>query len=134
MYPEAEILVVQVSLSTSTLDQLVTMGEALAPLRGSGILIIGSGGSVHNLHLLNRSGKTEQWVEDFEGWLRASIESNPFENLVNRKSWPQSFRYMHSIIEHYAPLIAAWAAGQESASGLQPENLGISHYLFGVEQ
>lgn len=138
MYPKAEIPVIQVSLAAGSLEQLVTLGKALAPLRSEGVLVIGSGGSVHNLRAMNKSGTTQQWVRDFEEWLRLSIEGNQFENLREADKFPPSFRQAHPDIDHYVPIIVAWAAGDASQPGkrlhhsLDFGNLGISHYAFGL--
>ena len=140
MYPEAALPVVQVSLPMTSLDQLVTFGEALKPLRAEGVLIIGSGGSVHNLRVLRVSGPTESWVIEFEQWLRSTIEGNRFDDLITAERLPGNFRQEHPTIEHYAPIIVAWAAGDSNQPGkclhqsYSHGNLGISHYLFGSEQ
>ena len=47
MYPDAGIPVIQVSLATGGMDAHTRLGEALAPFREDGVLVIGSGGSVH---------------------------------------------------------------------------------------
>ena len=54
IYPDAQIPVVQVSLPTGRLNDLAILGKALAPLRYEGVLIIGSGGTVHNLRSMNQ--------------------------------------------------------------------------------
>lgn len=56
MYPEANIPVVEISLSyhIDTLN-IIEVGKALAPLRRRGVLLIGSGGLVHNTYEMNKS-------------------------------------------------------------------------------
>ena len=57
VYPEADIPVVQVSLK-SNLDaaEHVRIGQALAPLRGEGILIIGAHTRTHTHTHMRRHG------------------------------------------------------------------------------
>ena len=137
MYPEADIPVVQVSLPAGSLNDLVRLGKVLSPLREQNILIIGSGGSVHNLSALTRNGTTESWVLEFENWLLDAIEGNHFERLITPAEFPQSFRLAHPSVEHYAPLVVAWAAADTQKAGKRVHhsvsytNLGMSMFEFG---
>lgn len=137
MYPEADIPVVQVSLPVGSLDDAARLGKALSPLCKQNILIIGSGGSVHNLRALAHNGSTESWVLEFEDWLLESIEGNHFEHLITPADFPADFRRAHPTIEHYAPLIVAWAAADTRQAGkrlhhsLSYTNLGMSMFEFG---
>ncbi len=137
MYPDARIPVVQVSLPAGSLADLAGLGKALARLREDGVLIIGSGGSVHNLHALNRDGRTDDWVLEFEAWLREAVEGNHFDWLITPERFPHTFRRAHPTLEHYAPLIVAWAAGGPDQPGRRVHhsfdygNLGMSFFEFG---
>ncbi len=54
LYPEADIPVFQVSLDHSrTFAEHVALGNELKKLRERGVLIVGSGNLVHNLHEIN---------------------------------------------------------------------------------
>ena len=137
MYPDAEVPVVQVALPAGGFAASVGLGEALAALRQKDILIIGSGGSVHNLRALNRNNATASWARDFEDWLLQSIEGGHLERLIREDSFPPVFRTAHPTIEHFLPLIVAWAAaGSESPGvrlhqGFMYGNVGLSTYQFG---
>lgn len=105
-------------------------------MRDDNILIIGSGGSVHNLRALKFDGKTDDWVLQFENWLRDAIEGNRFEDLVTPASFPHTFVQAHPSIEHYAPLIVAWAAANPEQAGkrihhsVSHGNLGMAMFEF----
>lgn len=138
MYPEADIPVVQVALPGGAPDELVRLGTALAPLRREGVLIIGSGGSVHNLRALDTAGgHTDDWAVRFEHWLFEAVEGNHFERLISPADFPSTFRRAHPTLEHYAPLVVAWAAGDREAPGRRIHhsfsygNLGMSCFEFG---
>jgi 4,5-DOPA dioxygenase extradiol len=50
MFPKAEVPIVQLSIQQS-LEPVahVALGEAIQKVRGSGVLVLGSGGAVHPL-------------------------------------------------------------------------------------
>ena len=139
MFPESDIPVIQISLPSNSLRDLEKMGEALWRLRNEGVLTIGSGGSVHNLRALNRNHLTENWAREFEAWLREAIEDNHFEWLINDEYFPRNFQLAHPTLEHYAPLIFAWAAagidkpGRRIHHSFDYGNLGLSFFEFGGE-
>lgn len=137
MYPNADIPVVQISLPAGDLGQMVQLGEALAPLREQSILILASGGSVHNLRERDSGGKTADWALEFEDWLKQSITQNRFDNLITPTRFPANFSRAHPTADHYVPLVVAWAAGgkhqpgQLLHQGFCYDNIGMSHYRFG---
>jgi len=137
MYPAAQVPVVQVSLPTGSFDKLVRLGAALRPLREKGVFVMGSGGSVHNLRALRHSGPADDWVIQFEQWLLAAVEGNQFERLITPSGFPAIFSQAHPSLEHYAPLVVAWAAGDPDQPGRRIHhsftygNLGMSCFEFG---
>lgn len=76
-FPKATVPVVQVSLPVpSTPAMMLAMGRALAPLRSEHILLVGSGGIVHNparLHPDEDSPYPEPWAAEFDGWVREKV-------------------------------------------------------------
>jgi 4,5-DOPA dioxygenase extradiol len=137
MYPAAQVPVVQVSLPTGSFDELVRLGAALRPLREKGVLVMGSGGSVHNLRALRHGGPADDWVIQFEQWLLEAIVGNQFERLITPSGFPAAFPQAHPTLEHYAPLVVAWAAGDPDQPGRRIHhsftycNLGMSCFEFG---
>lgn len=137
MYPVAQVPVAQVSLPTDSFDDLVRLGAALRPLREKGVLVMGSGGSVHNLHALRDNGGPDDWAVQFEEWLLEAVERNHFERLIDLSGFPSTFRKAHPSLEHYAPLVVAWAAGDPTQPGRRIHhsfsygNLGMSCFEFG---
>jgi 4,5-DOPA dioxygenase extradiol len=137
-YPKADIPVIQVSLPVGTLDASASLGAALSPLTGEGVLVIGSGGSVHNLGALKPLGPPDPWASRFEEWLAERVEGNDLMGLVTAASHPSDMRMAHPTVEHLAPLAVAWAAGaadspgRRFAEGFTYGNLGMSCYAFGA--
>jgi 4,5-DOPA dioxygenase extradiol len=76
MYPRADVPVLQVSVPYRwSPRQLFELGRSLAPLRQQGVLVLGSGGMVHNLGRLDWDGgdAPPAWAVNFEGWVRERL-------------------------------------------------------------
>ena len=137
MYPLADLPVAQVSLPAGDLAAYAQLGAALAPLSQEGILVIGSGGSVHNLRALRPGAPPDDWALAFELWLQDAVEGNAFDRLLAVEAQPAELRLAHPSLEHLAPLLFAWAAGGQDrpgrrfAHGFTYGNLGMSGYAFG---
>ncbi len=114
MYPEAETPVFQLSLQ-SGYDPVrhVELGRALAPLRGEGVLIIGSGLSYHNLGLFGSGAVGPS--EAFDQWLAGVMESPPDQRTPAICSWERApcARVCHPKEDHLAPLFVALGAAEK---------------------
>ena len=145
--PEADVPVVQLSL-VHGLDPSthVTMGEALAPLRADGVLIIGSGGAVHNLRAIDwnalgpdaRSTPPPAWATDFRAWLDATLALQPAARAHALREWVTApgARMAHPREEHLLPLhVAAGAASSDKArlihESWQGGSLSLAAWRFG---
>ena len=88
-YPDADIPVVQVSVQTE-LDAAwhYRLGEALSPLRERGVLVVGSGGAVHNLAEIGGYGvdaEPADYAARFDRWLEAAVAGGDVESLLAYK-------------------------------------------------
>lgn len=116
MFPNADMPVVQLSLLNDlNPSEHWALGEALAPLRDEGVLIIGSGFSFHNQRLLNtQEGQQVSWP--FDIWLREqAVLPRPKRKgaLCDWISAPNA-RLSHPREEHLLPLmVVAGAAGND---------------------
>ncbi|KAI7854168.1 Extradiol ring-cleavage dioxygenase, class III enzyme, subunit B [Circinella umbellata] len=105
MTSNKDIPIVEVStFSHEDMPMHVKMGEALAPLRDEGVVIIGSGSSVHNLRLLwsNMDKPSPQWVIDFDKDMeKAACGSIGKErnDAANQLSKHKAFRESHPTAE-----------------------------------
>lgn len=138
MYPAADIPVVQVSLPSHLGPELQhAVGQALAPLREQGILLIGSGSITHNLRELEwRAGpeKATPWALEFRDWMVSRLASNDEGALHDyRRQAPHAVRN-HPSDEHLLPLFFARGAGGAFAvahQGFTLGALGMDIYRFG---
>jgi 4,5-DOPA dioxygenase extradiol len=116
-YPEATVPVVEVTLPMPRTPQdLLAIGRALAPLQDQGVLIVGSGGVVHNLRRVvfsNKAAPVEAWAKSFDDWVRGRLEEQDVEALVDyRKRAPEAAASVPTT-EHFDPLfVVVGAAGK----------------------
>jgi len=116
LFPEADVPVVAVSLSRPrTPDLVAKLGRALAPLRDEGVLLVGSGGLVHNLRLLEweeRDAPPAAWAVEFETWVRGRLLAKDEAGLfAYRSAAPHALR-AHPTTEHFDPLFFSLGAAE----------------------
>lgn len=111
MYPAADVPVVAMSLRTGPdPGEHAALGEALRPLRESGVLIVGSGMSYHNLGRLQGAGRASA---EFHAWLDTALAGDATHRRAALDRWADapSGRASHPREEHLLPLMVASAAG-----------------------
>jgi 4,5-DOPA dioxygenase extradiol len=141
-FPEADIPVVQVSMPYPGDPRLVLkLGKALAELRRDGILLVGSGGGVHNLSELQwhaKSGAAEPWALEFEEWALALIRQKNVETLLEFADESPVAARAHPTPEHFYPIfftIGAALPGDEPAVLHRGVEYGtLSMLTFALEQ
>ena len=139
MYPQANVPVVQLSLRADfDSGAHIALGRALAPLRGEGVLIIGSGLSYHNLRAMGPAAREPS--KQFDHWLGGTLSSDPAaraRGLVNWEAAPAA-RFAHPREEHLLPLmVALGAAFDETCERVYHEDdlfgaVTVSSYRFGA--
>jgi aromatic ring-opening dioxygenase catalytic subunit (LigB family) len=121
-FPDAQIPVVQLSLIKG-LDagKHLKMGQALAPLRDEGVLILGTGNTFHNLQVFRAAMQgsapgAEERAAAFDDWLQAAVTAEPAVRDEQLQSWEKapSARFAQPREDHLIPLmVAAGAAGAD---------------------
>lgn len=126
MYPDADIPVIQLSVQPRRdANWHYKIGQALAPLRQEGVLIIGSGNLTHNLYEAFR-GKhkvTPDWVTDFASWVGQQVEIGNIEALLNWQEIAPYVKENHPTPEHFLPFFVALGA---ASSPLQAKRLNAN--------
>jgi 4,5-DOPA dioxygenase extradiol len=123
IYPQADLPVMQLSLQTDApVAHHMAVGAALAPLRGEGLLIIGSGGAVHNLDELGAGADEappKPFVLAFDAWLEAAVTAGDLNALMDyRRQAPSAERSHPHPAEHFLPLLVAAGAAEGGAGRL----------------
>jgi 4,5-DOPA dioxygenase extradiol len=143
MLPRADVPVIQVALHRDLDPALhLRIGHALAPLQHEGVLLLASGGAVHNLGTLRMGGggvaPAEPWAARFDAHLRdvlvGTVGAERERALVQLPQHPDADR-AHPTKEHLAPVyVAAGAGGDRPArllyTGMQYGSLSMAAYAF----
>jgi len=118
IFPAADIPVFQLSIDYyKPMQYHFDLARKLQPLRGQGVLVIGSGNIVHNLraYFENPSGSPFDWAVEFDAWVKEKIVARDFQSLINYQSEGAAAKLAVPTPDHYAPLIyaLAFAEGNE---------------------
>ena len=117
VYPAADIPVVQLSIDeTKPASFHFEVGKKLAPLRDEGVLIVGSGNLVHNLHTYAWGGHPRDpydWAVRFETAAKEMILAGDLKPLVNYETLGKDAVLSIPTPDHYLPLLYVLATGQQ---------------------
>lgn len=122
MYPVAEIPVVAISIPLQVApEDLYRIGEVLAPQRAEAVLIMGSGGVVHNLRLVHFEDvnhTVDSWAADFDEWIRDAVERKKLTALYRFREVAPYAQLAVPTFEHFAPVL--WCSGQLRVTTASP--------------
>jgi len=138
LYPAADVPVLQVSQPlTRDPRVLFALGQALAPLREAGVLIVGSGSLTHNLQDF-RGGGADAYAAEFAEWVWQTLASGDLEALLDYRVRAPHARRAHPTDEHFLPLyFALGAAGPDRGSvtrlegGVRCGAISMDSFVFG---
>lgn len=113
MRPQADIPVLQLSLPVESPSRLVELGIGLRTLREDGVLIVGSGGIVHNLgmlHFESRDWPVDPWAEQFDSAVAHGVHSHALDVLTHYRDRLPGAGLSVPTTEHFDPLLVALGA------------------------
>ena len=117
VFPEADVPVVQLSMDeTEPAAFHYEIGKRLGPLRDEGVLIIGSGNIVHNLHTYawgRHKVEPFDWAVRFETLARELLTAGDDRPLVNYEALGRDARLSAPTPEHFLPLLYVMALRRE---------------------
>lgn len=117
LFPKADIPVVQLSIDeTQPAEFHYETAMRLAPLRDEGILVIGSGNLIHNLHTYawgQHQVEPYDWAVRFETRARELLLSGDHAPLIAYESLGRDAMLSIPTPEHYLPLLYVLALRRE---------------------
>lgn len=136
MYPDADIPVLQLSLPTLDPPALFRIGQALAPLRQDGTLIVGSGFTTHNLSWFHPAEPADApppaASAEFDHWAAEAMASGDLDALLDFAHRAPAARVAHPRTEHWATLYVA--LGAAAASGAVSTRCPVDGFWFGLSK
>jgi 4,5-DOPA dioxygenase extradiol len=118
LLPQADIPVVQVSIDETLSAQAhFKLAKKLRPLRDEGVLILGSGNVVHNLHAYawgRHPVEPYDWAIRFETWLKDRLAQGHFDAVANYEQQGKDAVLSAPTPEHFLPLLYVLAQRREN--------------------
>jgi 4,5-DOPA dioxygenase extradiol len=145
VYPAADVPVLPLGWSPHAKPaELFALGQALAPLAGEGVLILGTGSITHNLRKVALAGMHRQSTPPeapesaaFRRWFAERSAARDWDALFDYRAQAPHAVDMHPSDEHLLPwYIAAGAGGRDAPAVRLHESsthgvLGMDAYAFG---
>ena len=128
-FPAADVPVVQLAINaTKPLDYHVELGAKLAPLRDSGVLVLGSGNVVHNLGGMDWALKDDgyDWAQRFDEDAKAALLDDPTN--ITDLAGHRDFRTAVPTPDHFLPML--YLAGLAGVSPTSAQVL-VDGYAYG---
>lgn len=117
MFPEARIPVVPISLPLEASPQeMFRIGASLSGFRKKGVLIMGSGGIVHNLRLMHWAEKVapvDTWAQEFQNWVRDAVQRRDLASLFDYEKLAPHVSQAVPTDEHFLPLFPVLGAAAQ---------------------
>lgn len=129
-YPQADVPIATLSV-TPPFDPAAhyRLGQALAPLREEGVLVVASGGFTHNLRDFGRhalDAPAAAYAKTFADWLDAALTEGRTDDALAWAARAPEALHNHPTAEHLVPLFVALGAGGAPAKRLH------ASYAYGV--
>ncbi len=128
-FPDADVPIVQLAINaTKPLDYHVELGARLAPLRDSGVLVLGSGNVVHNLGGMDWSLKDDgyDWAQRFDEDAKATLLEDPTN--ITDLAGHRDFRTAVPTPDHFLPML--YLAGLAGVSPTSAQVM-VDGYAYG---
>lgn len=144
-YPQVDVPVLPLAFPPDwSPARLYALGQALAPLRAEGVLVLGSGSITHNLRMVfgaRRPAVDAPEVPEsaaFRDWFAERSAALDWNALFDYRAQAPHAALMHPTDEHLLPFFVAAGAGHEGPAlrlhdSLTYGCLGMDAYAFGTQ-
>ena len=142
MFPAADVPVIQLSMDYERpVSEHLALGRQLAVLRDWGVLIVGSGNTVHNLRALRPEAginATYTWANVFDTRVAQAVEQGDAQALADFQQWGEIAQLSHPSYDHYLPLLYAMGAVKKGEqlrffnTGFQKASIAMRSMLWGL--
>lgn len=118
MFPAADVPVIQLSIDRRLEPRRhVELARSLVELRDDGVLIVGSGNVTHNLgdafgRMRRGDRQTPEWAARFDRAVANAATARDQPALVDALLASDDGRRSHPSLDHYLPLLYAYAASE----------------------
>jgi 4,5-DOPA dioxygenase extradiol len=140
-FPEADVPVVQLSMdATKPPEWHYALGQRLAPLRDEGVLIVGSGNTVHNLGAMRwneRYGEAYDWATRFSDHIRDAVVNDTPEKLIAYADQGRDAQLAQPSPDHYWPLLYVAGARlpgdtvKTPVDHIEYKSVGMTSFIIG---
>jgi len=140
-FPDADVPVVQLSMDAAKPPEWhYALGQRLAPLRDEGVLIVGSGNTVHNLSAMSRNeryGAAYDWATRFSDHVRDAVVHDTPDKLIAYADQGRDAPLSQPSPDHYWPLLYAAGARLPGDTVKTPvdhiefKSIGMTSFVIG---
>ncbi len=140
-FPDADVPVVQLSMDAAKgPEHHYAMGRRLAPLRDEGVLIVGSGNTVHNLRTMDwhdRYGAAYDWATRFSDHIRDAVVNDTPQMLIAYQDQGRDAQLAQPSPDHYWPLLYVAGARlpgdrvQTPVDHIEYKSVGMTSFMIG---
>lgn len=134
LLPQVNVPVFQVSIPYDwSPAKAFAMGQALAPLREQGVLIVASGSITHNLYDIQPpNSPVAPYANEFNQWVKTAVLAHSVPAMLKYRSEAPFAERAHPTDEHFLPIMVAMGAADPSEP-VQYLNGGMSYGVLSMD-
>ena len=134
LFPEADVPVVELALPAGWGPaQVYAMGQALQPLRESGVLLVGTGSMTHNLaEFFGGQREPAPYVVEFSRWVEDALQRGDLDALLDYRTRAPHAQRAHPSDDHFLPLFFALGAGGLRQGGPARPGYATREVMHGI--